>query len=65
MWEWFNEHGKWRPYSPEVVAYIDKEGQIASQVHLGGDGIMMYEGKCGSMEDQGRQRKRWEDNIRE
>ena len=31
----------------------------------GGDGIMMYEGKCGSMEDQGRQRKRWEDNIRE
>lgn len=35
VWEWFNEHGKWRPYSPEVVAYIDKEGQIASQVHLG------------------------------
>ena len=35
VWEWFNECGKWRPYSPEVVAYIDKEGQVASQVHLG------------------------------
>ncbi|KAK7088132.1 hypothetical protein V1264_022084 [Littorina saxatilis] len=36
VWEWFNESGKWRPYSPEVVAYIDKEvAQNASQVQLG------------------------------
>ncbi|KAL8604678.1 hypothetical protein ACOMHN_013458 [Nucella lapillus] len=34
VWEWFNEHGKWRPYSPEIVAFIEKEGQNTTQVSL-------------------------------
>jgi hypothetical protein len=35
VWEWLNEYGKWRQYSPEAVVFIEREGQMSKKVNLG------------------------------
>lgn len=38
VWEWLNEHGRWRPYSPTVSHQI--EAAIRSSDHRGGSVVL-------------------------
>lgn len=52
VWEWFSDHGRWRPYSPTVSKVIeDKFGQ-ESTFHLGliDDNLGAYEINFGTMQ---------------
>lgn len=35
VWEWQNEFGFWRPYSPYIVAYIESNSSSAKPLKLG------------------------------
>ncbi|XP_052802499.1 E3 ubiquitin-protein ligase DTX1-like [Mya arenaria] len=35
VWEWQNEYGQWRPYSPEICGFFESNKQATSPLQLG------------------------------
>jgi len=35
VWEWQNEFGTWRPYSPQIVAYLESNKASPTPLQLG------------------------------
>lgn len=42
LWEWQNEFGSWRPYSPEITAFLESNSSATNPLHLGSVDRALY-----------------------
>lgn len=42
VWEWQNEYGSWRPYSPQITAYLENNKNSQIPLHLGSVDPILY-----------------------
>lgn len=42
VWEWQNEYGSWRPYSPQISAYLESNKLSTTPLPLGSIDPILY-----------------------